>query len=118
MMTDPFTIDPETCAAAFQAALGEVRRGQREPAGKIALDPENVERDLARLVLALMEFLRQLMEMQAIRRMERGALTPEEEERVGETLMRAAAKLRELAAAFGLSEADLTLDLGPLGRLV
>jgi hypothetical protein len=85
--------------------------------GRLALDPESVEQDLARLVLGLMEFLRKLMEAQAIRRLEAGALTPEEEARVGETLMRAADKLRELAAAFGLEEQDLSLDLGPLGRL-
>jgi hypothetical protein len=109
-MTDP---DAADLAAAFDAA-----RRRLAPDGRLALDPDRVERDLARLVLALMEFLRQLMEMQAIRRVERGTLTPDEEERVGLALMRAAAKLRELAAAFGLEEDDLSLDLGPLGRTV
>ncbi len=108
-----FTLSPDHAAEALKTLLAD-RAG---PSGRVQLDPETVERDLARLVLALMEFLRQLMELQAIRRMERGALTPEEEDRVGDTLMRAAERLREMAAAFGLTEEDLRLDLGPLGRL-
>lgn len=85
--------------------------------GRVALNPEMVERDLARSLHALMEFLRQLMELQAIRRMERGTLTEAQEERLGDRLMRAASRIRDLAAAFGLEEADLSLDLSPLGRL-
>jgi hypothetical protein len=86
--------------------------------GALELDPETVEQDLARLVFGLMEFLRQLMEMQAIRRMEAGALSAEEEERLGLTLMRAEAAIAAQAAAFGLGPEDLSLDLGPLGRTV
>lgn len=85
---------------------------------RISLDPERVEQDLARLVLGLMEFLRKLMELQAIRRMEAGSLSEEEEERLGLTLMRAEAALHRLAGQFGLSPSDLSLDLGPLGRTV
>lgn len=85
--------------------------------GRVALNPEMVERDLARSLHALMDFLRQLMELQAIRRMERGTLTEAQEERLGDTLMRAASQTRELAAAFELEEAELSLDLSPLGRL-
>lgn len=84
----------------------------------LKVDPETVEQDLARLVLGLMEFLRQLMELQAVRRMDAGSLTPEEEERLGLTLMRAEAAIREQASAFGLSAEDLSLDLGPLGRTI
>jgi hypothetical protein len=76
-----------------------------------------VEQDLARLVLGLVEFLRRLMEAQAVRRLKARTLTPKEEERVGEILMRAATALRDRAGRFGLGEADLSLDLGPLGRL-
>lgn len=112
-MTDVLELDAEACAQAVNAAIR--RLGDED--GRVALNPETVERDLARLLLALMEFLRQLMELQAIRRMERGTLTEAEEERLGDTLMRAAGRIRELAAAFGLEEADLSLDLGPLGRL-
>ena len=82
------------------------------------IDPETVEQDIARLVLGLMEFLRQLMELQAIRRMEAGTLAAEEEDRLGQTLMRAEAAIHAQARAFGLSPEDLSLDLGPLGRTI
>lgn len=100
--------------ADLQAALTRCSA----PNGRVALDPETVEQDLARLVLALMEFLRRLMELQAIRRMERGTLSPEQEEALGTTLMRAEGAILEMAARFGLSAEDLSLDLGPLGRTV
>jgi len=87
------------------------------PATSLNLDPDQIERDLSRLVLGLIEFLRQLMEAQAIRRMEAGRLTPDEEEALGLTLMRAQEKILDLAEKFGLSPEDLRLDLGPLGRL-
>lgn len=87
-------------------------------ADRIRIDPDRVEQDLARLVLGLMEFLRQLMEMQAIRRMEGGELSEAQQEQLGRTLMRAEAAIHDLAARFGLSPTDLSLDLGPLGRTV
>src|SRR5215467_13376383 len=80
-------------------------------------DPEDVQRSVAKLVLTLVEFLRELMERQAIRRMEAGTLTPPEVEAVGLALMRLEETIRDLAARFGLSPQDLNLDLGPLGRL-
>jgi hypothetical protein len=64
------------------------------------------------------EFLRQLLERQAIRRMERDTLTPEETEDIGLALMRLEETVRDLAERFGLSPDDLNLDLGPLGRLL
>jgi hypothetical protein len=114
-MTRPDTLDLPLEAAA--AGLDRLIAGQADGAGRIAIDPDRVERDLARLVLALLEFLRQLMELQALRRVENATLTPEEEERLGTALMRAHDRLRELAAAFDLTEEDLALDLGPLGTL-
>jgi hypothetical protein len=84
----------------------------------LRIDPATVERDLSRLVLSLIEFLRQLMEAQAIRRMEAGTLTVDEEEALGLALMRARGRVLDLAAQFGLGPSDLRLDLGPLGRLV
>lgn len=81
-------------------------------AGRLALDPERVERDLARLVLALLETLRQVMEREAVRLVEAGRLSEAEEERVGLTLMRAEARLAEIAAAFGLSPSELVLEIG------
>ena len=84
---------------------------------RIELSPDNIEQGLAKLVLTLIDFLRQLMERQAIRRMEGGTLTDEEIEQMGEALMKLEAKIRELAEQFGLSPEDLNIDLGPLGRL-
>jgi hypothetical protein len=80
-------------------------------------DPDEVRRAVAKLALTLIEFLRALMERQAIRRMEAGTLTAEETERLGLALMRLEETIRELAARFGLDPEELTLDLGPLGRL-
>ena len=81
-------------------------------------DPEDVQRSVARLVLTLVEFLRQLMERQAIRRMEAQTLTPDETERIGLALMRLEETIRDIGARFGLAPEDLNLDLGPLGRLL
>jgi len=79
--------------------------------------PEDVERSVARLVLALVEFLRKLMERQAIRRMEEDTLSEAEVERLGQALMRLEETVHDLARRFGLSPDELNLDLGPLGRL-
>ena len=84
----------------------------------IGVDPENLERGLAQLVLTLIEFLRQLMERQAIRRMTGGSLTDDEIERLGTTFMRLSERMAELRGIFGLEEEDLNLDLGPLGDLM
>ena len=81
-------------------------------------DPEEVQKSVARLVLALVEFLRKLMERQAIRRMEAGTLTEEETENVGLALMKLEETLHDIAARFGLKPDELNLDLGPLGRLI
>lgn len=81
-------------------------------------DPNDVKRSVARLVLALVEFLRKLLERQAIRRMEAGTLTDEETERVGLALMRLEETVVELAAQFDLKPEDLNLDLGPIGKLM
>jgi len=81
-------------------------------------DPEDVQRSVARLVLTLVEFIRQLLERQAIRRMEGGTLSPEETEAVGVALMRLEETVRDIASRFGLEPDDLNVDLGPLGRLL
>jgi Gas vesicle protein K len=86
-------------------------------AGRIELSPENIEQGLGKLVLTLVDFLRQLLERQAIRRMEGGTLSDEEIEQMGAALMKLEAKIHELAEQFGLSPADLNIELGPLGRL-
>jgi hypothetical protein len=85
---------------------------------RVEADPEKVEQGLAQLVLTLVELLRQLMERQALRRMDEGTLTDEEIERLGLTFMRLSERMDELKAEFGLRDEDLNLDLGPLGRLL
>lgn len=77
-------------------------------------DPEDVQRSVAQLVLTLVEFLRELMERQAIRRMEQKTLTPAEVEAVGRALMRLEETIREIGRRFGLAPEDLNLDLGPI----
>jgi hypothetical protein len=81
-------------------------------------DPEDVRRSVGKLVLTLVEFIRQLLERQAIRRMEAGTLTPEETEAVGLALMRLEETVRYVGGQFGLEPGDLNLDLGPIGKLM
>jgi len=80
-------------------------------------DPSDVQRSVAKLVLSLVEFVRELLERQALRRMDAGTLEPDQIEAIGVALMRLEETVRELARRFGLSPEDLHLDLGPLGRL-
>jgi gas vesicle protein GvpK len=81
-------------------------------------EPDDVQRSVAQLVLTIVEFLRQLMERQAIRRMEQKTLTPKEIEAVGVALMRLEKTVRDIGKRFGLTPEDLNLDLGPLGKLM
>ena len=80
--------------------------------------PENAERGLAQLVLTLVELIRQLMERQAIRRVEAGNLTDDQIERLGQALQRLDVRMQEILAEFELTEEDLALNLGPLGDLM
>jgi hypothetical protein len=80
--------------------------------------PEDVQKSVAQLVLTLVEFLRRLMERQAIRRMEQKTLSRREVEAVGAALMQLEETIAEIGAKFGLSPEDLHLDLGPLGPLM
>ena len=85
---------------------------------RVNADPESVERGLAQLVLTVIELLRQLMERQALRRVDAGNLSEEQIERLGRTFMELDKRMEELREQFGLTEADLNLDLGPLGNLL
>src|SRR6059058_4362471 len=89
-----------------------------QPRSRVDCTPENIDQGLAKLVLSLIELLRQLLERQAIRRMQGGSLTEDQVEQMGEALMKLETKINELARHFNLTPADLNLDLGPLGRLV
>jgi len=79
---------------------------------RIDIEPEDVERGLAGLFLGVVELLRQVLERQAVRRMEGGSLTDDEIERVGLALMRLERKVKELADHFGLDEKDIRLKVG------
>ena len=81
-------------------------------------NPEDVRRSVAKLVLTLVEAIRQLLERQAIRRMEDKTLTDEETEAIGLALMRLEETIRDIGAQFDLAPEDLKLDLGPIGKLV
>ena len=85
---------------------------------RVNADRESLEKGLAQLVLTLVEVLRQLLERQALKRIEGGTLTDTEIERLGETFMLLAQRMDELKADFGLEDEDLNLDLGPLGTLL
>ena len=102
----------------LDALRAEIERRAAAEAPRWNADPEEVQRSVARLLLALVEFLRKLMERQAIRRMEAGTLQEDEIEKLGLALMRLEETLHDIAARFGLAPEDLNLDLGPLGRLI
>ena len=104
-------------AEQLRVTEGELQRVETLPR-RINGTPEEVEQGLAKLVLSLIEFLRQVLERQAVRRLDGGDLSDEDVERLGLTLMRLEEKVGDLAAQFGLSREDLNLDLGPLGKLL
>ena len=112
--TRPFyesRVDPPACpSAAAAAAVADLP-------SRIKLDPDNVRNGLAQLVLTLVELLRELLERQALRRIDAGSLTEAEVERLGETFLRLAEEIEKLKQYFGFSDEDLNLNLGPLGKL-
>ncbi|MFC5712623.1 gas vesicle protein K [Thalassorhabdus alkalitolerans] len=91
---------------------------KHNPSGRISLDPEKAEEGLSQLVMTVIELLRQVVERQAMRRVENGSLTDEEIEKVGEALMNLEEKMEELKEIFNLDDDDLNIDLGPLGNLM
>lgn len=104
---------------ATQDDLRPVRPpGPPRPVRRIRSNPDSVERDLVKLVLTLVELLRQLMERQALHRVDQGDLTDEQEERLGTTLMTLHDRISDLCIEHGLTMEDLNLDLGPLGTLL
>jgi len=106
-----------------EAAINSLKQRLEETSAnggpqRVECSPETIEQGLAKLVLTLIELLRQLLERQAIRRLEGGSLSDREIEDMGAALMKLEAKIQELARHFGLTMADLNLDLGPLGNLL
>jgi len=115
-------LDHGAAAPARSAAPGQPdapRHSQTEGLRhRIATEPDTVERDLIKLVLTVVELVRQLMERQALRRVDTGDLSEDQEERIGMTLMLLEERMTELRERYGLTAADLNLDLGPLGSLL
>ena len=105
-----------------EQAVAELRRQMeslgRQPVERVDCSQETIEQGLAKLVLGLIELLRQLLERQAIRRMEGGTLTDQQVEEMGLALMKLEEKVKEIAEQFGLKPEDLNLALGPLGNLL
>ena len=110
---EPVT-DSGIVSALPEAALEALARALPE---RINADPEHVEQGLARLVLTVVELLRKVLEHQAVRRMDGGSLSDAEVERLGLALMKLDGRMQELKDIFGLSDEDLEIDLGPLGKL-
>jgi hypothetical protein len=109
LLASPLELDP---------FVGEHTRLDNALSRRVNADPESVERGLAQLVLTIVELLCQLMERQALRRIDGGTLSDEQVERLGRTFMELDRRMEELKREFGLDDEDLNLDLGPLGRLL
>jgi gas vesicle protein GvpK len=101
---------------SLRAELHRVARSSAPP--RWNANPDDVQRSVVKLVLTLIEFIRRILERQAIRRMDAGTLTAEETEAIGTALMRLESTVRDLGAQFGLSPEDLNLDLGPIGKML
>ena len=115
---NPLSAEPEIETSHPEEFVEQLRCVTDSLPSRINIDAQSVEQGLAKLVLTLIEFIRRLLEKQAVRRMEGGDLSPEQIEELGLALMRLEAKLQELKTQFGLEAEDLNLDLGPIGRLI
>ncbi len=107
-------LEPGESGSRFDADLAAVARVLPD---RINADPERVEQGLARLVLTVIELLREVLEHQAVRRMDGGTLSEEQVEQLGMALLKLNHRMDELKDLFGLTDEDLNIDLGPLGRL-
>jgi hypothetical protein len=105
-------------ADLFSETAGTLERLEAALPRRVNADSEDLEKGLAQLVLTLVELLRELMERQALRRIEGGTLSEEEIERLGRTFMALSERMDELKDVFGLTDEDLNLNLGPLGNLL
>jgi hypothetical protein len=129
MTDESASAEPPTTGRFDEVAQAAARAFDLVPAGpddkprgdiasRLKTDPETVERDLIKLVLTIVELLRQLMERTALHRVDQGGLSEDQEERVGMTLMILQDRMSELCERYGLTMSDLNLDLGPLGSLL
>jgi len=110
------SVDGETVARTLPSVIDRGMEQIFRP--KADIDPKNVEKGLAKLVLTLVDLIRKLMEKQAVRRMDGGFLTAGEIERMGNAFFLLDEKMEQLKKTFALKDEDLNLDLGPLGELI
>ena len=115
VVLEKFLCDTEANAEAFADEMALADGPQRR---HLDVDPEKVQQGLAKLVLTLIELLRQLLERQALHRIEAGSLSDDEIERMGQTFLALEERMEELKIAFGLEGEELNLNLGPLGDLM
>ncbi|MEU6863857.1 gas vesicle protein K [Streptomyces sp. NPDC046876] len=111
-MAEALSLLPATPAEAAEATAAP------SPGHRMRTGPDTVAEDLVKLVLTLVELLRQLIERQALRRVEAGGLTDAQEEELGATLLALHDRMTDLCAQHGYTLSDLNLDLGPLGTLL
>ena len=113
----PKQLTPQEVEAAVSDLRRQLQGLAQQPPQRIDCSQETIEQGLAKLVLGLIDLLRQLLERQAIRRMEGGSLSDQQIEEMGLALMKLEVKIKELAEQFGLKPEDLNLNLISLGNL-
>jgi hypothetical protein len=109
---------PDRAQAEGSLPRAELRKIAPMLPERLEAGADDIEAGVAKLVLTLVEFIRQILEHQAVRRMEGGTLSDDEIEKLGLALLRLQERLQEIKDAFGLRDEDLNVDLGPLGRLL
>lgn len=120
-MTHPDAERPDEeldTAREVERLTAELRELAPALPARLDASPDDIETGVSQLVLTLVEFIRQVLEHQAVRRMEGGTLTDDEMERLGLALMRFEERLDDVREVFGIEKDDLNIDLGPLGRLL
>src|SRR3982750_152859 len=115
---NPRPAEPEIETSHVNEFVEQLRCVTDSLPSRINIDAHSVEQGLAKLVLTLIEFIRRLLEKQAVRRMEGGDLSPEQIEELGLALMKLEEKMSELKGQFGLQDEELNIDLGPIGKLI
>ena len=101
------THSEEEMNALIQQALQQNRVPQ-----EMDMNPEEAGKGLVQLALTLVNLLREVMEKQAMRRMDKGNLSEEQVERMGTTFMLLEEQMDHLKDTFDLSDEDLQLTLG------
>ena len=121
---EPMRVDSENISDFIKVMetgrekLVETRQSTQETGNRINIDPEKTKNGVAQLVLTVVKLIHELLEKQAIRRIDSGSLTDDEIEKLGVTLIRQTEELEKLREVFDFSDEDLNIDLGPLGKLL